>query len=153
VVNAWKVVLATLVIFIAGIFTGVVLTRHNAPRWPQRPPSQPGTARAPATFSPGGIRVEFLRRAQRELDLTKEQKEKIDLMIKHSQERSRKIMEPVAPELRREIQRSKDELMEVLTPDQRKRFTELMAHTQHPRDQRKKEGSGAATGTNAPAER
>ena len=39
-------------------------------------------ARPVGTFSPGGLRLEFLRRAQRDLDLDPEQRERIDKLLK-----------------------------------------------------------------------
>jgi Spy/CpxP family protein refolding chaperone len=84
------------------------------------------------------LRLEFLKRAERELDLTQNQRERIDRIMKESQEHTREIMEPVAPELRAELQKTKDQFVEVLTIEQRKRFEELVKK-QHPRprDQRR----------------
>jgi len=79
------------------------------------------------------MRFEFLRRAQRELDLTPEQREQIDKLLKDSQERTRKIMEPIAPEFHAELQRAKEEFRAVLTPDQQKRFDDLVKSQHRPR--------------------
>jgi hypothetical protein len=46
-------------------------------------------------------------------------------------------MEPVTPHMREEIQRTKDEFREALTPDQRRRFDDLVKQQQRPRDQRR----------------
>jgi Spy/CpxP family protein refolding chaperone len=82
------------------------------------------------------MRFEFLHRAQRELDLTPEQRERIDKLLKESQERTRKIMEPIAPEFHAELQRTKEEFRAVLTPDQQKRFDDLIKlHRPHQRSQ------------------
>ena len=74
----------------------------------------------------GDLRPEFLRRAQRELDLSPDQRESIDKIIKESQERTRKLMEPVAPELHAELQRTKEQFLQVLNPSQRVRFEKLV---------------------------
>ena len=50
--------------------------------------------------------------------------------MKESQERTRNIMEPVAPDLRAELERTKDEFQQVLTPEQRRRFEELVKKQQ-----------------------
>ncbi len=123
--NAWKIILATMVIFGAGVVTGGLLVghidrlhRHREHGVPVVRPAQPG--------SPGGVRLDFLRRAQRELDLTPEQRERIDKILKESAERTKKIMEPVTPHLRAEVQLAKAQFLEVLTPQQRAGFEELL---------------------------
>lgn len=126
--NTWKVILATMVIFAAGVVTGGMLTwriqRMNARPRPAARLGQP--------ISPGGQRLEFLRRAQRELDLTPEQRQRVDAILKESQERTHKLMEPVAPQLRQEIERTKQEFREQLTPAQQAKFDELIKRQRHP---------------------
>jgi len=136
-VNSWKVILATMVIFGTGVVTGGLLVR-NSQRAQFQPPQR--TNNPPRQFQPnyaGGVRVEFLRRAERELDLTLDQRERIDKIIAASQERTKKIMEPVSPLMREEIKRTKDEFREALTPEQRRRFDELLKQQQRPREQRR----------------
>ncbi len=133
--NSWKVILATMVIFGTGVVTGGLLVR-NSQRSEFQPPQR--TNNPPRQFQPnyaGGVRVEFLRRAERELDLTPDQRERIDKIIAASQERTKKIMEPVTPLMREEIKRTKEEFREALTPEQRRRFDELLKQQQRPRDQ------------------
>ena len=124
-----------MVIFGTGVVTGGLLVR-NSQRTQFQPPQR--TNNPPRQFQPnyaGGVRVEFLRRAERELDLTPDQRERIDKIIAASQERAKKIMEPVSPLMREEIKRTKDEFREALTPEQRRRFDELLKQQQRPRDQ------------------
>jgi hypothetical protein len=142
-VNTWRVIVATMAIFAAGVVTGGMLTlRVDRLGWVRRQhatrPAQP--------FTPGGSRLEFLRRAQRELDLSPEQQERVDRLLKESQERNRKILEPVAPQLGQELQRAREEFKAVLTPEQQKRFEELLKKQAHPREPRRPQGVG--TGTN-----
>lgn len=150
--NSWKVILATIVIFAAGLLTGGILTwrleQANLMRRAHRT-AQPA--------SPGGWRFEFLRRAQRELDLSPEQRGQIDKLLKESQERTRVIMEPVSPQIHAEMLRTKEEFRKILTPEQQKRFDELLKKPAHPRDQRRPQGAPVekkpqkiSTGTNAP---
>jgi Spy/CpxP family protein refolding chaperone len=124
-----------MVIFVAGVLTGGILTwrmeQANLMRRPHR-------AAQPA--SPVGWRFEFLRRAQRELDLSPEQREQIDELLKESQERTRVIMEPVSPQIHAEMMRTKQEFHKILTPDQQKRFDELLKKPAHPRDPRRPSG-------------
>ena len=46
------------------------------------------------------MKFEFMRRAERELNLTPDQRERIDKIIAASQERTKKILEPVSPKIR-----------------------------------------------------
>lgn len=123
-----------MVIFAAGVITGGVLVRKTMLRPERNPQRLQAAQRPPVTFTPGSMRVEFLRRAQRELELTAGQHERIDDILKRSQERSRKIMEVIAPKLREEVQTTREEFREVLTPEQRVHFDKLWK--QRPREQR-----------------
>jgi len=139
-VNTWKVILATMVIFGAGVVTGGLLVRHSerirAPRVPRgtvmNRPGQPPSA--------GVVRLDFLRRAGRELKLTPEQHERLDQIIKESQERTRKV---TAPFLREEFQRTRAQFRELLTPEQRPRFDELLKQQQQ-RAREPRQPSGSA---------
>ncbi|SPE59162.1 conserved hypothetical protein [Verrucomicrobia bacterium] len=120
-----------MVIFGTGVVTGGLLVRftgvpldHRQTGLPPRPPS-------PAITPAGGMRLDFLRRMGRELNLSPEQRERIDAILRESQERSKKIIEPVSPQLREEVKKTKAEFIEVLTPEQRKRFADLAKQQQH----------------------
>ncbi len=67
----------------------------------------------------------------------------------------RKITAPVAPEIRRELQRTFESFREVLTPEQRQRFEEVVKQQQRPREPRKTKGGQPGTvggeGTTSPA--
>jgi hypothetical protein len=151
-VNSWKVILATVVIFGAGVLTGALITQYsvnlNNPRHPR-----PGFGFRPVEFgSPGGMRLEFLRRIGRELDLSAEQQERIDRVLKESQDRTRKLMEPVGPQLRQEVQRAKAEFRAVLTPAQQETFDQLLKQQQRFKEHRQGRPEGVltnASGTNS----
>jgi hypothetical protein len=146
-VNTWKVILATLVIFAAGVVTGGLLVSHaerarikmhrSSTRAPVlRPPEpRPGPAVRPeeagrppgATgYLPRGLRTDFLERLDREVHLTPEQRERIEKILAEGQERNRQIWERIQPELRREMQQTHDRIRAELNPEQRQRFEELM---------------------------
>ena len=125
--NTWKVILATVVIFGSGVVTGGLLVRQSVR---VRPPQNPGWNRPAQAPNAGGMRLEFLRRAQRELKLTQEQHRQIDAVLKQSQERIRKMMEPVQPRLREELQQAREQVRNVLEPRQRARFDELLRQQQ-----------------------
>jgi hypothetical protein len=112
-----------MVIFAAGVVTGgMVSWRIQRANFILRQRA----ARLAQPVSPGGLRFEFLRRAERELDLSPEQRERIDQVLKESQERTRKIMEPISPHLRQELKRTKEEFRAVLTTEQQQKFDELI---------------------------
>ena len=140
--NTWKIILATLVIFAAGVVTGGLLVSYadrvplppiaNSPPWFResgRPQTGPGTTARPPVL-PGGVpqflRKEFLERLEREVDLTPEQRQRIEQIIREGQERNRQLWERVSPELRKEIANTRRQIQSVLRPDQRARFDELM---------------------------
>jgi Spy/CpxP family protein refolding chaperone len=138
VVNTWKVILATMVIFGTGVVTGGLLVRH-AERGRDRHPQHGANVVHLAQPTPAGVmRIEFLRRMERELDLTPEQREPIDKVLKEGQERTKKLMETVEPRRREEFKRTIEEFRAVLTPEQRKRLDELVKQQQQrAREQRK----------------
>ena len=130
--NTWKVIFATVVIFGAGVLTGGLLVKYSI-----QPPARPhgGANRAVQPISAGGIRIEFLRRVERDLNLTRDQREQIDKIISASQERSKKIMEPVQPKIWEELQQTREQFRAVLNPEQKIRFDELLKQQQRQRDQ------------------
>jgi hypothetical protein len=125
-----------MVIFGTGVVTGGLLVRYSEGSRTARPPRPSGVIRPGQLPSPGLVRLDFLRRVGRELDLTSEQRERIDKILKESQERTRKVM---APYLREELQRTGAEFREVLTPEQRPRFDELLKQQQQQQKQRSRE--------------
>jgi Spy/CpxP family protein refolding chaperone len=77
------------------------------------------------------MRIEFLRRMERELDLTSHQRAQADKLLKESQERTRKIMEPVAPQMVEELQQTKEQFRALLTPAQQARFDQVLKQQHH----------------------
>ena len=147
--NSWKVILATVVIFGAGVLTGTFVSQYSASLYEARHP-RPGAGFRPGEFgSSGGMRWEFLRRIQRDLDLTADQREHIDKILKQSQDRTRKLMEPVSPQLHQELQRARAEFREVLTPEQQGRFDLMLKQQQHFKE-RRPGGRLESIPTNAP---
>lgn len=133
--NTWKVIFATVVIFGAGVVTGAFVAKYSVLQNPPRQAHAQSNRVQP--ISAGGIRIDFLRRVERDLNLTAEQREEIDKIIAASQERSKKIMEPVTPKIREELQQTREQFRAVLNPEQRTRFDELLKQQQqqHQRDQ------------------
>jgi hypothetical protein len=147
--NSWKVVLATMVIFGAGVITGGVLVRQTTLRPKNTAVRQSINTGRPQVFSPGNLRLEFIRRAERELDLSAGQRIRIDELIQRSQERSRKVMEPIAPKLREEVQQTREEFRAILTPGQRAQFDRFWKQ-QQPRPPREGRPPGSRERPSAP---
>ncbi|MSU64162.1 MAG: hypothetical protein EXS31_17520 [Pedosphaera sp.] len=116
--NAWKPIVAALVIFAAGVVTGGLTARLAAPariRPAQNPPINLGVR-------PG--RAEMVERMQRELSLTEVQRERIDVVVRESQERTRQLWEGIAPQAHAEHKRVRERIREELSPEQRTKFDE-----------------------------
>lgn len=140
--TAWKIVFATAAIFFSGTITGAVLvwmtTRTVAPAdvparkqpilRPVPPPGELVEAGRPETAqqSLAQRRAEFIRIAHWHLNLTQEQRQKIELILREAQERTRALMQDVAPELRREWERAYEQILDTLTPEQREKFQKLV---------------------------
>lgn len=71
-------------------------------------------------------------RVQKDLDLTPDQRARIEKIIGDSQERIRDLWDQVAPDIHDEYEDVKKKVCEVLTPEQNKRFDELMKQQLHP---------------------
>ena len=132
--NTWKVILAALVIFGAGFVTGNVLNRvSQASKTPTPVANPPRTgSRASQPLPLEQLRkVELMGRVQKDLDLTPEQHARIEKIIADSQARIRDLWDQVAPDIHDEYEDVQKKLCEELTPEQKKRFNELMKLQQH----------------------
>ena len=125
-VSAWKPILAALVIFAAGVVTGglTVGWRRQAvgPRWPG---STQGQVRPWPAQRLGAQQGELFRRMEKHLDLTAAQRQRLEAIVKESQERIRALAEDVAPQTRGELRRMRERIREELTPEQRRKFEKL----------------------------
>jgi hypothetical protein len=137
-VNAWKVILATLVIFVAGAFTGGLLVRHSSQAKPvangQRVESHPaalqttnatrGTKLPPPLMGP--LRKDFVDRLQKELKMDAAQRERIEHIISDGQEVTRQIWLEIEPDIYHTIVETKDKIRAELAPEQKAKFEELL---------------------------
>jgi Spy/CpxP family protein refolding chaperone len=123
-VKIWSVVIAVMLIFGAGVVTGglLVRTRVVEQNAPAPTSTAPVTATPMANVAPG--RQMFIQRVRNELDLTPEQSAKVDEIMAESQKRIAKIYEPVTPQAREETRRVRQEIMGLLTPEQRRKFNQ-----------------------------
>lgn len=129
--SPWKVILATLVIFCSGLVTGGLMVKNFSPPNPERPHVPPALSHAGSAPTPWhqqqrDQQKEFLRRIDRELNLTAEQREKIESIMKASQDRTKAIRDKIAPELKDEIKKLREEIRAELTPEQQKKYEEVV---------------------------
>ena len=117
--SPWKVILATLVIFIAGLVTGAVGVKRILK------PTGPGN-RGYEPMQPWMLRENFRAELDRRLDLSPEQNARIERAMHEGQERVKEIWSLVGPEMQAELRAVREEIRRELTPDQRRRFDDLM---------------------------
>lgn len=139
--NSWKVILATLVIFGAGVLTGGLLVnyvdnqhRDHAlflfergnphPQTEGKGQPHPGDLSRPR--SPEMWRKDFLEHLDETLKLTPEQRAAISKIIAEGQERNREIWTNVVPKMRQEMEQVHQRIRAELTPEQQKEFEDLV---------------------------
>lgn len=122
--KAWKIILAALVLFAAGVATGTTVTTIRA-RAAHKAELAKLAKRSPLPPT-AWQRFDFLRRAQRDLNLSEDQKTRIDALLKESQDHFRKLWEPVAPQVKVEFDALRDRIRAQLTAEQQQRFDELL---------------------------
>lgn len=148
--NVWKIVCATLVIFIAGIVTGVVLVRLgergprpwnrpfresvNQPHAPTNPPpANPSRPNNPNANNPGNVAPlnrEFVPLLEHQLRLTPKQREEVEHIMKATQEHIRELRQGIEPEIRKEMQKAQEQIRGVLSTEQREQYQRLMKRQQ-----------------------
>ena len=114
-----------MLIFGAGVVTGGLLVRTRVVQHqiaPAPTTAAPASATPMANVAPG--RQMFIQRVRNELDLTPEQSAKVDEIMAESHKRIAKIYEPVTPQAREETRRVRQEIMGLLTPEQRRKFNQ-----------------------------
>ena len=129
--SPWKVILATMVIFVCGVVTGALVIRTQG--W--RPASPFGPGGGPGFGPPGSAPVQAIIRvmAQAHLDLTQDQKDKIAKIMQDSQATNAAIRRNFAPLLQKEVDRAHQAITNLLTPEQQIKYAELLKeHDQRP---------------------
>jgi Spy/CpxP family protein refolding chaperone len=119
-----KVILAVMVIFGAGVVTGVVVTRARIRSVAAHPPTAfPGGPPGSGMWGPS--RTQFVQKMHRQLDLSKDQCGQVEKIMKESHERMAKLWEPIAPQAREETRKVREQIFTVLSPEQRPKFDEV----------------------------
>jgi hypothetical protein len=136
-VNSWKVILATLVIFGAGVITGGLLitysdvirhTRHEAPRKIASATPAPAHDNRPLISQTFLMRTNFLDRLDRELKLNPDQREHIEKIIREGQQRIRTLSQEIQPRVHATLVETRERINSELTPEQQVLYEELLRH-------------------------
>lgn len=142
--NAWKVIFATVVIFVAGALTGGLLVPNLSrchlpttlkPGENGRTNSVSGTNnirdwKLPAPLM-GPLRKEFLDKLKRELKIDAAQCERIEKIISEGQEQTKMIWQEIEPDIFQVMMDTKDKIRAELSEEQKAKFEELFKPKPH----------------------
>lgn len=123
--NAWKAIAVGVLIFCAGVLLGGLGMKMHQDNARARAP-RGNMATGPGMFQ----RMDMLRRLNKDMNLSPEQNKQIEVILKDSQERMKKLWESISPEARKEFEEAKKQINATLTPEQRKKYEELMRQRQ-----------------------
>jgi hypothetical protein len=122
-----------MVIFACGVITGAMVTRTVAIKTQEHPPT---TAAGPSRMAAGPVlqlqRAEFFKRMDKQLDLSAGQRDQIGKILKASQERTQPLWDQIAPQMRDELKKVREEIHGVLSPEQWMEFGEMMRGKRKP---------------------
>ena len=147
--NSWKIILAVVVIFGAGVLTGGLLVNYVEQSHPKdiQHPSDEGNPQLqainrnhdqqrppdlPKPRPPEILGKQFVQQLDNTLHLTREQRAAIAKIVADGQERNRDIWTNVAPQMHKMLQDIRQQIREQLTPEQRKQFEELLKRFRQP---------------------
>lgn len=114
--NPWKFILATVLIYGTGVVTGALVTALV--ERPHRAAARPGQQLTYSQIQ----RAEFLGRLQKQLDLTPEQHDRIGLLLRDSNQRTKPYWDPVAAKMKEEVRAVTEKIRAELTPEQSAKF-------------------------------
>jgi hypothetical protein len=137
-VKPWKAICAALVIFAAGLATGI-FTDRSIPN-----PSH-NNGGPPPFQGPGRMdrRKAFLEKLDNEVKLTPDQRKQVEALLAESQERIKKMWEPVQPKVHEEYHNTREKINGLLTPEQQDLYAKWrakMGKDGHDHDRERKEG-------------
>jgi len=128
--KTWQVVLATVAIFVAGLVTGVAFTL-GAVRWvarhPRVNPAQMFPYAQARAEQPAQIGPQLIRSFINQLDLTDEQRGRIQPIVRRTVAQLARERREVQLNSALIIEKMQDEIAELLTPEQRMKFEDLMS--------------------------
>jgi hypothetical protein len=137
-VKSWSIIFATIVIFGAGVITGGLLVNHIEPLQPvhhsnnNNPTPQATNGTMPMPQRAIVLNEQLVQQLNEKLDLTPAQSQQIKKIIETGQQRNRDLWKLVAPQMQLVLRDTRQQIRQVLTPDQRKQFEALMKAQRHP---------------------
>ena len=123
--NAWKPIVAALVIFAAGVVTGGLTVNLRRFPGPVPPPARGLEPRMGLAQRWEGQIRDLAGRMERELNLTAEQRERIAAIVRDSQRRIKDVVDEITPRARDEMRQMRERIRQELTPEQRRQFESL----------------------------
>ena len=127
-VNAWKPILAAVVIFAAGVVTGGFVVDFGAPKPPRAFPRERGprnAERGPGSRTEGQLNW-LMKRIQRDLKLTDKQAATVESAFKASREEMKLTFEELRPRMRASTEKLKESLRDDLTEEQIAKFEKYL---------------------------
>jgi Spy/CpxP family protein refolding chaperone len=128
--KTWQVVLATVAIFVAGLVTGAAFTL-GAVRWVARHPRVNPAQLFPypqgRPGQPAQIGPQLMRSFINQLDLTDEQRGRIQPIVRRTVAQLARERREVQLNSALIIEKMQDEIAELLTPEQRVKFEDLIS--------------------------
>ena len=119
-VKILKIILATMVIYAAGVLTGALIVRSN--KVPSAHEEVP-----PWVFrGPDFVQQRFLERLKKEVNLTPEQAQRLGVIFRESRDRMNGWWEIIGPEMRAEVKEVKDKIRAQLNAEQWAQFEHLL---------------------------
>lgn len=141
--NSWNVILATIVIFGAGVITGGLLVDHVKHQPPVRHVMEPGpkppianNEASETNEMPGPLRAQilnkqFVQQLNDELQLSDGQRKQIQKIISQGQQNTHDLWKLVGPQFQLIWRDTRVQMRQVLTPEQKKKFETLMKEQHH----------------------
>ncbi len=129
--KTWQVILATVAIFLAGLVTGGA-TALGVVRWVVRHPRVNPAQMIPPGPRPGVLQaqqlnVQLMRSFVRQLDLSDAQRSRIVPIVRRTVAQLGRDRREIQLTSALAIEKMQDEIADVLTPDQRTKFEELIS--------------------------
>jgi len=124
-VNAGKPILAALVIFAAGVVTGGLTVTLRTPPLPAPRGPRPSDQRPWMSQRWEAQLRELAKKMENHLELTPEQRQQVEGIVRDSQNRMRGIWDEIAPKTREEFRQTRQRIQEVLTAAQRRKYETL----------------------------
>ena len=127
--TTWKPILAALMIFAAGVVTGGLTVKVRQAPFAHSAGAQ--TKRQVLLPREGQLR-DLSRRMQNQLDLTPDQRERIEAIIRESQARMKSLRDQIGQKTSEEARDMRQRIRDELTSEQRHRFAQIMKqHDEH----------------------